>query len=635
VISLSGLALGIGMLVDNSIVVIENIYRLRAEGYGMKEAAMEGAKEVAGAIVASTLTTVCVFLPIVFTEGITRQLFVDMGLTIAYSLLASLVIALTVVPAMAAGMLTKTHDKQNGRFLDGIINGYGKLIAWALKAKSLVIILSVALLVISVALAWTNGTGFMPSMDSTQLTVTVTLSEDATLQETGEVTDQVVEKLFEIEDVESIGAMSSASSMSMLTGGSGSTNSTTIYVVTKEDKTLTNEEIADIIEEKTADIEAQIGIQTSNMDMSALGGSGIAIQIKGRDLDTLQKIATEVAAIVESVEGTTAVSDGLEESGAEFRITIDKDKAIEKGLTVAQVFTQLAGKLSGASSATTLAAADKDYAVYVEHGGDSVLTREMLQEMMIDGTDEEGKAIEVPLSDIAEFTDTTVLSTINRADQSRYVSVSAALEEGYNIGKVSAVLEERMEDYVVPEGYSIVFSGENETINEAMGQMVLMLVLAIVFMYLIMVAQFQSLLSPFIIMFTIPLAFTGGFFGLFLTNSEVSVIAMIGFVMLSGIIVNNGIVLVDYMNQLRENGMEKTEAIITAGKTRLRPVLMTALTTILSLSTMVFSKDMGAEMTKPMAIVTIGGLVYGTLLTLFVIPCIYAIFMKKENLSKS
>ncbi len=631
VISLSGLALGIGMLVDNSIVVIENIYRLRGEGKDMREAATEGAKEVAGAIVASTLTTVCVFLPIVFTEGITRQLFVDMGLTIAYSLLASLMIALTVVPALASKTLSKTQEKRSGRFLDKVINGYGKLLGWSLKAKGLVILLAIALLVISVALAWTRGTGFMPEMDSTQLTVNVTLPEDATLQQTGEVTDEVVKRLFEIEDVENIGAMSNSSSMSMLTGGGGSTNSTVIYVVTKEDKSLTNEEIADIIEEKTADIDAEIAVTTSTMDMSALGGSGISVQIKGRDLDLLQTIANEVAAIVESVEGTTAVSNGLEDSSAELRISIDKDKAIEYGLTVAQVYAELAPKLAAASSATTLAETDKDYSVYIEHAGDEALTRELVKNIEVKGTGEEGKEITVKLSDIAEFTEMKAMNTINRSEQSRYVTVSAALQEGYNIGKVSAALEEKMKSYELPAGYSIVYSGENETINDAMEQLVLMLVLAVVFMYLIMVAQFQSLLSPFIIMFTIPLAFTGGFLGLYLTGSEISVIAMIGFVMLSGIIVNNGIVIVDYMNQLREGGMEKTQAIITAGKTRLRPVLMTALTTILSLSTMVFSTDMGAEMTKPMAIVTIGGLVYGTLLTLFVIPSVYAIFTKKDK----
>jgi len=634
VISLSGLALGIGMLVDNSIVVIENIYRLRGEGYSMREAATEGAKEVAGAIVASTLTTVCVFLPIVFTEGITRQLFVDMGLTIAYSLLASLVVALTVVPAMASKVLSKSRDKKEGRILETVINGYGKLLKWSLKVKPLVIIITVSMLILSVALAWTNGTAFMPEMDSTQLTVNVTMPEDATLQETGEVTDQVVERLFEIEDIENIGAMSNASSMSMLTGGSGSTNSTVIYVVTKEDKKLSNEEIGDIIEEKTADIQAEIAVTTSTMDMSALGGSGISIQIKGRDLDKLQEMANEVAAIVESVDGTTAVSNGLEDAGREFRITIDKEKAIDYGLTVAQVFAEIAPKLAEAGSATTLAEADKDYNVYIRHAGDEALTRELVKELEVTGTGAEGKEVTVKLSEIADFNDTTAMNTINRSEQSRYVTVSAALEEGYNIGKVSVDLEKKMESYQVPAGYSIVYAGENETINEAMGQMLLMLLLAIVFMYLIMVAQFQSLLSPFIIMFTIPLAFTGGFLGLFLTGSEISVIAMVGFVMLSGIIVNNGIVMVDYINQLRENGMEMTQAIITAGKTRLRPVLMTALTTILSLSTMVFSKDMGAEMTKPMAIVTIGGLVYGTLLTLFVIPSVYAIFTKKTSYRK-
>lgn len=630
IISLSGLALGIGMLVDNSIVVIENIYRMRGEGRSMYEASVEGAKEVAGAILASTLTTVCVFLPIVFTEGITRQLFVDMGLTIGYSLMASLVIALTVVPAMASKMLTKTKASTDSKFFTALINGYGKLLSLALRAKSLVIILAFALLVVSIAAAWTNGTAFMSDMDSTQLTVTVSLGEEATVQDTAEVTDQVVERVLEMEDVKDIGAMMSSTSVSSLMGGS-STNTATVYIVTYEDKTMTNEEIADVIMSKTEDLEAEISVETSSMDMSALGGSGITIQVRGRDIDTLQAIAQEVAAIVESVEGTTEVSDGLEESSEELRITIDKDKAVSYGLTVAQVYAQIATKLADASVATTLEASAKDYSVYVANDNNTELTRELIKDLSITGTDEEGAGIEVPLSDIAEFKSALALDSINRVNQSRYVSVTAAIADGYNIGQVSADLEDRLEDYEVPDGYKLVFSGENETINDAMEQVMLMLVLAIVFMYLIMVAQFQSLKSPFIILFTIPLAFTGGFLGLFISGSEISVIAMIGFVMLSGVIVNNGIVIVDYMNQLREGGMEKREAIITAGKTRLRPVLMTALTTILALSTMVFSNDMGSEMAKPMSIVTIGGLSYGTLLTLFVIPCIYDIFNREKK----
>ena len=623
VISLSGLALGIGMLVDNSIVVIENIYRLRSEGYSMREAAVEGAREVAGAILASTLTTVCVFLPIVFTEGITRQLFVDMGLTIAYSLLASLVIALTVVPAMASKMLTNTKEQKDGRFFGGMLNLYEKVLAGSLKVKPLVYILVLVLLAVSVMASLAKGTAFMPEMDSTQLTVNVQLGEDATLAETGEVTDKVVEKLFEIEDVENVGAMTATSTTSLLGGGSGSTNATTVYVVTKEEKVMSNEEIAEVIMEKTAELPAEISVTTSTMDMSALGGSGITIQVRGREQDTLREIATEVAAILETVEGTAAVDDGLGESDVELRIIIDRDKAVNYGLTVAQMFTQISSKLADASSATTLVAADKDYNVYVANGSDSELTRALVKDIAISGTNEDGEAVEIPLSELASFEDSMSLSSINRVDQTRYVSVTASIADGYNVGLVAAEAEERLALYDIPEGYRLVFSGENETINDAMEQLVLMLLLAIVFMYLIMVAQFQSLLSPFIIMFTIPLAFTGGFLGLVISGSELSVIAMIGFVMLSGIIVNNGIVLIDYVNQLRESGMEKTAAILTAGRTRLRPVLMTALTTILAMGTMVFSNDMGSEMAKPMAIVTIGGLLYGTLLTLIVIPCVY------------
>lgn len=628
VISLSGLALGIGMLVDNSIVVIENIYRLRGEGYSMREAAIEGAKEVSSAIVASTLTTVCVFLPIVFTEGITRQLFVDMGLTIAYSLFASLAVAMTVVPAMASKVLTKTQEKKQGKFFDAMAGGYAKILSGALKVKPLVFIVVIVLLGLSAWAAYSNGLAFMADMDSTQLSVSVSLDKEATLSDTAAVTDQVVERIMEIPDIEDVGAMTATSTMSMLGGGQGSSTETSIYVVTKEKKELTNDQIAEIIKDKTKDLEAEISVETSTMDMSAMGGSGISVQIRGRDLDTLRRIATEIAPIVESVEGTANVSNGLADSNEEERIIIQRDKAVKYGLTVAQVFQQVAAKVADASKATTLAAAEKDYGVYVINGSDAELTRELMKSIKISGTDEDGKACEVPLSELAEFQVAASLNSINRQDQSRYVSVSAGVAEGYNVSQVANKVQSRLEQYDLPAGYRFVFSGENETINDAMQQMLLMLLLALVFMYLIMVAQFQSLLSPFIIMFTIPLAFTGGLFGLFFTGSEISVIAMIGFVMLAGIIVNNGIVLIDYMNQLREDGMDTKEAILLAGRTRLRPVLMTALTTILALSTMAFSHDMGSEMSKPMAVVTIGGLIYGTLLTLIVIPCIYDIFAR-------
>lgn len=639
VISLSGLALGIGMLVDNSIVVIENIYRMRKEGLSAKEAAVEGAGEVAGAIMASTLTTVCVFLPIVFTEGITRQLFVDMGLTIAYSLLASLVIALTVVPAMASKMLTKTKEQKESRFFTLLINGYEKLLSVSLKVKPLVLLAVVVLLVISAVASYAKGTAFMPEMDSTQMTLSLTMPDDTPLDETAAVTDEIVDRLLQMEEVTDVGAMASTSSMSMLTGsGDAATNAADVYISLSEDKEKTNKVLAVEIEELLADLceknNAEIAIETSNMDMSALGGSGISIQVRGREIDTMQKVAEEVAEIVKGVEGTQNISSGLEDSTGEMRIIIDRNKAIEHGLTVAEIFQQINAKLADVSSSTTLETEIKEYDVYVKHGSDMELTRALIRNLQIERTKQDGTREKIPLYELASFENTISPKSINRTEQTRYISVSAEIADGYNVGLVSDDVEQALKDYQVPAGYSLVMSGENETITDAMEQLYLMLVLALIFMYLIMVAQFQSLLSPFIIMFTIPLAFTGGFLGLVISRSELSVIALIGFVMLSGIIVNNGIVLVDYMNQLRAEGMAKEEAILTAGKTRLRPVLMTALTTILALCTMVFSNDMGSEMAKPMAIVTIGGLVYGTLLTLVVIPCIYDIFSREKKTSE-
>ena len=639
VISLSGLALGVGMLVDNSIVVIENIYRLRGEGYSAKEAAIQGAGEVAGAILASTLTTVCVFLPIVFTEGNTRQLFVDMGLTIAYSLLASLIVALTVVPAMASGVLSRVTPKEDGRFFDGLIKAYEKVLALALKTKPVVFLLVLVLLVGSAAAAFAKGTAFMPDMDSTQISMTVTLPKDTPLSHTGEVTDEILYKIAEIDEVVDIGAMANASSLTMLTGnGNSSTNETAVYISLDENKKRTNEVIADEIENRISDIvereDAEIAIETSSMDMSAMGGSGITVQIEGRELDTLQELAKEVAGIVEGVEGTTEVSDGLEESTGELRIIVDRDKAIEHGFTVAQVFQQIQGKLAAATSATSLETEIRDYDVYVKNAEDMTLTRELVKDLTLDRTKNDGSKETVKLSELATFEDTETSMSVNRLNQTRYIPVTAQLADGYNIGLVSDAVEKALEDYELPDGYTIEMTGENETITDAMQQLYLMLILALIFMYLIMVAQFQSLLSPFIIMFTIPLAFTGGFLGLLISGSEVSVIALIGFVMLSGIIVNNGIVLVDYINQLRAQGMEKKEAIMTAGRTRMRPVLMTAMTTILALSTMVFSHDMGADMSRPMSVVTIGGLTYGTLLTLIVIPCIYDVFSRGKERGK-
>ena len=629
IISLSGLALGVGMLVDNSIVVIENIYRMRNEEQASaKTAAIEGAKQVAGAISASTLTTVCVFLPIVFTKGITRQLFIDMGLTIGYSLGASLVVALTVVPMMSAGLLKRIETKESSLFVR-VKKEYVTLLSFALRKKGLVLTGVLLLLALSGIAALSRGTEFMPTMESTQMSMTVETEKGTSLEDTAVVADRVTEKIETIKDVRDIGAMISGQSITGM--GGDSKNQVQYYILTEEKRTLSDQELKKEILKATKDLPCAVNISQSGMDMSSLGTSGISIEIKGKELDRLQEMAKKTAEIVKGVKGTKNVSDGMEDTTGELRVLVNKEKAAAYNLTVAQVYQELAGEVAEASSKTTLSTEDSDYDIYVSDAENTTKTRKDIQELLLHVEMQDGTAKDVPLKEIADFEEAEGLQAVSRKDQSRYMNVTAELEEGENIGLVSRRVEKALKKLDIPNGYEVRMAGEDETIRESMTELMKMLGLAVIFMYLIMVAQFQSLRSPFIIMFTIPLAFTGGLLGLFLTGNAVSVIAMIGFVMLSGIIVNNGIVFVDYTNQLMEDGMEKQEALIEAGKTRLRPIIMTALTTILGLLTMAFGMGMGADMIQPMAIVTIGGLLYGTILTMFVVPCIYDLFVREKK----
>ncbi|MDY5883484.1 MAG: efflux RND transporter permease subunit, partial [Roseburia sp.] len=666
IISMSGLALGIGMLVDNSIVVIENIYRLRNEGYSIRKAAVEGASQVTGAIIASTLTTVCVFAPIIFTEGITRQLFTDMALTISFTLGASLLVALTLVPAMAAGLLKNTKEIKHG-FLDKVKAGYAKLLRVALHFKPVVFLLAIVLLIGSTLAAFSRGMSFIDmDMETDQMTVTVEAKEDETLtfEELKAISDEVVDKISTIDGIDTIGAMAGGNSTFSLMG-SGSTDSVSMYLILDENRKNTTKEIAKEIEKRTKDLDCAISTDNSSMDMTAMFGSGVTVQIKGSDIDKLQEIAKQVTDVVEKTEGTCDVENGLDDNTPVFTISVDKEKAAEYGMTVAQVYQLVYAKMASNTSATTITTDIKNYDVFIKTQEQDEVTLDDIKNMTftytpksasmdagtglslgdepVQGEGEDTKETEeseenedgtqeIPLSEIATFTEGSTLSTIYRDSQTRYINVTAGIDETHNVTLVSNEIQKELDKLELPEGYSIKMTGEDETIAESMNQVYLMLLLAVIFIYLIMVAQFQSLLSPFIIMFTIPLAFTGGFFALFITGNEVSVIGMIGFVMLAGIIVNNGIVLIDYINQLRRGGMDKKEAIIEAGQTRLRPILMTALTTIISMSTMAVGVGSGSEMMQPMAIVTVGGLIYGTLLTLFVVPCIYDAFFRNKSM---
>ena len=658
-ISLSGLAVAVGMLVDNSVVVIENIYRLRAKGASVFQAAVAGAGQVLGAITASTLTTVCVFLPIVFVEGITKQLFTDLALTMTFSLLASLVVALTLVPAMASGMLKKDRPIKAG-LLEKIYPGYRKAVAWALRHKAAVLGASVVLLIGSAVLAVQRGFVFMPEIDLNTVNVTISMPEGCDHEKASELADEVTRRAMTIENVKTVGAaMSSSSSLSMLNmgGGSGGEYNVTAYVIVPEGESgkAAGEKLVELCE----DMECRVSYAGAADGMTQMmTGSGISLRVYGENMEDLQTAAGTVAETLRSVEGVRGASDGLSNAVPAIHLTVDRAKAMRHGMTVAQVYMQVASALSTSASSADMTLDGQSMDVTIALSDAQKVDLEKLLELEIKPGSSMGSAVSgmggssmsgamastgtsasagagsggesFKLGEVATLEHTVSMSTISRMEQRRCITVTAKVHPDYNVTKVSGAAIRAVENLELPAGVTVEFDGENETIMEAMEQLVLMLLLGVLLVYLVMVAQFQSLKSPFIVMFTIPLAFTGGFLILLIGGVELSVVSLIGFVMLVGVIVNNGIVLVDYTNQLRLEGMERREAIVEAGVTRLRPILMTSITTILGLLVMAFGGDAGTALMQPMALVCIGGLIYATLMTLLVVPCMYDILSRRE-----
>ena len=657
-ISLSGLAVSVGMLVDNSVVVIENIYRLRAKGATVIQAAVSGAQQVLGAVTASTLTTVCVFAPIVFVEGLTRQLFTDLALTITYSLLASLLVALTLVPAMAGGMLRREMVQKPG-LLDKIYPAYRKAITFALDHKAGVLLLSLVLLVTSAGTAVMRGFTFMPEMDMNNLSLTVTMPEGTTRRQAVELADTVLERVMTVDNVQDVGFMMGGGTMGGLNmgaamgGSSGGSYDVEGYITMPEG--TFGSDAAKEITALCADLPCEVtasGVMSSMMSM--MTGSGVSLQVFGDNMEDLQSAAQDLAKRLEQVDGVAEVDDGLDESAPALQVVVDRVAAAKKGMTVAQIYMKVAAALQSSTSVSNVTLGGESMALSVDAVKGSTVTREKLLELEItpdetlssamggsagssalsqlsgssDDTEKDDGTFK--LGDVAKVQETVSMNTISRDQQRRCVTVTATVADGYNVTHVTSAARLALGSVTLPDGITVEFNGENEQIMDAMGQLLLMLLLGVVLVYFIMVAQFQSLKSPFIVMFTIPLAFTGGFLALLVTGIEVSVISLIGFVMLVGIIVNNGIVLVDYINQQRLAGMERREAIIDAGVTRLRPILMTSLTTILGLIVTAAAKNAGTALMQPVAVVCIGGLLYATLMTLFVVPCMYEIMNRRD-----
>jgi len=692
VMTLSGLSLGIGMLVDNSVVVMENIFRLRGLGMSAPRAAVQGAKQVRGAIVASTLTTVCVFLPAVFASGTVRTLLYPMAMSIGFCLVASLAVAMTVVPASSSTLMKNTKPKEH-KIFDKIQNGYGKSLNWCLKFKIVPLVLAIGLLAFSIWEVFRLGIVYIPDIITNEVQITISTPDDMTREESYEEVDQIIDRLLAMEGIDDIGAMDSSSTLSFfgagLGGSSSSYGSYTVSVLAPEGTAAEDMyALADRVEDALKDFPGTIKVSASQMmDMSAMtGGSGYSVKIFGKDFDELERISNDVREIFESQDGLTDVKDSFAEGADTLQVVIDRDKAMQYGLTVAQIYAGIAAHTRESVTATTITVNGTQMNVEIVDDTDT-LTKEELMDVEFEEVDmtsmassssasmssmssmgsmssmsmedmaammgqgssadtsedvadeedqnEEDENTTHKLSEFAEVIETKSSNSLNRENLTHYVTVSSKTMDGYNTTLLSREIQPKIDEYskTLPAGYSIEVDGESTQVMEMVTQMVEMAALALLFIYLIMVAQFQSLLSPFIILFTIPLAFTGGMLGLVIGGIQLSMLSLLGFVILMGTVVNNGIVFVDYVNQLRIGGMERWDALVATGKTRMRPILMTALTTILAMSMMIFGTGMASQLGRGMAIVIAGGLLYATFMTLYIVPVMYDIFFKKQPLN--
>ena len=656
VMTLAGLSLGIGMLVDNSIVVIENIYRLRGRGVPAARAAVQGAKQVGMSVVASTLTSVCVFLPVVFSSSIVKSLMQPMSLCIGYCLMASLIVALTVVPAAASTVLKKAEPKQL-KWFDKIQDKYAKSLEWCFRHRALPLLAAVVLLAFCGWRVFSMGVELLPTITSNEAIVTLSTTKDLSKEDSYAIAGKAVEAMLEVDHVKEVGITTDTRVAGMDIGQLGlptaitdllsAANSYGTYQVNVMlDESLSSSEIEtarQALEDALSGIEdCTAKVEISGMqELTSQLASGLSVKIYGSDAETLSQLSEKVVDIVNDTEGFANATNGLGSGDATINLHIDRDKVRSYGLTVAQVYQQIAAKLTTTTTAQTPVTVDgSTMSVQISNNLDPVTKENMMDitfettVMSADGTTSTGTCT---LADMATWDTGSAPDSITSEDQTQYVSVTADTLDGYNTTVQARVLEKKLNEFALsdemPEGCSFSMGGESDSVNFMVNEMVQWLALALPFVYLVMVAQFQSLLSPFIVLFTIPLAFTGGLLGMLFTGQQLTMISLMGFIVLMGTVVNNGIVFVDYANQLRLGGMERRAALIATGKTRMRPILMTTLTTVLAMLQLVFSNDMASQLMSGMAIVIICGLSYATLMTLYIVPILYDILFRKPPLN--
>ena len=657
VMTLAGLSLGIGMLVDNSVVVIENIYRLRGRGVPAARAAVQGARQVGMSVVASTLTSVCVFLPVVFSSSMVRSLLQPMSMCIGYCLMASLIVALTVVPAASATVLKKAEPKKLAWF-EKIQNAYGHSLEFALKHRFVPLLAAVALLAFCGWKVLSMGIVLLPTTTSNEAMITLSTTDTLSKEDSYAVAGKVMDAVMAVDGVKEVGITTDSSVAGMdistlglpsaitdLLAAANSYGNYKINVMLDESLSSTQIDTAcKAMEDAIAGIKnctATVKQYGMTDDLTSQLSTGLTINIYGPDAETLTKLSEKVVDIVNDTDGFENATNGLGAGDSTIILQVDRDKVRSYGLTVAEVYQQIAAKLTTTTTAKTPVTVNgTTMEVQISDNLDP-LTKENMMDMTFettvmsaDGTTTSGTCT---LADIATLGTGTAPDAITSENQTKYVTVTADTVLGFNTTVQSRALEKKLNEFALsaemPEGCSFSMGGESNNVNFMVSEMVQWMALALPFVYLVMVAQFQSLLSPFIVLFTVPLAFTGGLLGMLVTGQQLTMISLMGFIVLMGTVVNNGIVFVDYANQLRLGGMERRAALVATGKTRMRPILMTTLTTVLAMLQMVFSNDMASQLMSGMAIVIICGLSYATLMTLYIVPILYDLMFKKPPLN--
>jgi len=651
--SLGGLTLGIGMLVDNSIVVLESIYKKLEEGKDRFTSAIEGAKEVVNSVIASTLTTVAVFLPISLAGGMVAQMFNDLSITIAFSLLCSLIVAITFVPMLCSILLSpesvaNVHKNNNiftkildliGHFISMIEVVYKKLLSGALSHRKITFIIMIVFVFLTGSTIPKMGFDLLPQSDEGIINISIELPKGTKLSETEKVTWKVLNAVRSPEEVapilEDVTFTIGGGSMAALTGAGEDSASITINIVDKEQREITSDEVAQIMRKTVKDIAgAEIEISASSSAMGSYSSSGVNIMVKGSDTETLKKIAYDFINIVKKMPNTSEVKSSVEDASPQTTIKVNRDKASTYGISSSTVSSIVRTAIAG-SVATTYKINDDEYDIRIMQDSDIINYINDVENILIPTS----TGVSIPLQEIAEIVTDNVPAQITRDNQQKYVSVTASISN-VELSTINDQIEQQLKDYIMPDGYTWEFGGNTDTMNETFGGLGLALVVALFLVYMIMAAEFEAFSYPFIIMFSIPIAMTCGLLGLFISNQSISMTAFLGLIMLAGVVINNAIVLVDYANLLkREQGLSPFQAMKVAGPTRLRAVLMSTLTTVLGLVPMMISTKSGSEMMTGLATVVVFGLSFSTLVTLILIPVMYvsydeSVIRRKERKQK-